>query len=239
MEKEIENIFSYAVALDQTGKQKNTILCRDREIYMINFDKTILLHFDLPKSCSSFNEEIVFDANDYDSSNFYIENHSIVFKIVKDGYVRKKICGTNKTVNLNEISELYQSYIEKKITSNFTLRQEINGLLQDDLSHVEIHYDKGLKIVQRDIFSGTIIEITKDKSGLNLTASGDKLTPFEPMGLRTIDLDALFNYDREISFSFVPNLNYFIIKGKTTGMQGILAWCLYDELGRINVIETE
>lgn len=235
MEKEIESIFAYAVALDQTGKQKNTILCRDREVFIINFDKTILLHFDLPKSCSSFNEEIVFDANDYDSSNFYIEDHSIVFKIVQDGYIRKKKCGTNKTVNLKDIIVLYQSYTEKKITSNFALKREINGLLQDDLSHVEIHYDKGLKIVQRDIFSGTIIEITKDKSGLNLTAT-DKLSPFEPIGLRKIDLDALFLYDREVSFSFVPDLNYFIIKGKTTNMQGILAWCLYDELGTIDIV---
>src|SRR3990167_4798120 len=226
MEKEIENIFSYAVALDQAGKQKNTILCRNREIFMINFDKTILLHFDLPKSCFAFNEDIIFDANDYDSSNFYIEDHSIIFKTVQDGYIRKKKCGTNKTVNLNDISELYRSYTEKEITSNFVLRREINNLLQDDLSHIEIHYDKGLKVIQRDIFSGTIIEITKDKSGLNLAANTDNLSPFNPIGLRTIDLEALFNYDREISFSFVEDLNYFVIKGKTTGMQGILAWCL-------------
>lgn len=236
MEREIENIFSYAAALDQAGKMKNTILCNEREIFIINFDKTILLSFVLPKVCSEFKERIVFDANDYDSSNFYVDGDSIVFKTVQDGYVRKKKCGSNKMLDFDVISGLYYRYSRKKTTSAFTLRREIMGLLQDDLSHVEICFDNGLKIIQRDIFSGTIIEIEKDKSGLDLLG-GDNLEKFEPMGLRTVDLDALFNYDRELTFSFVPGgLNYFIVKGKTTGLTGILSWCLYDNLGKFEVI---
>jgi len=236
MEKELENIFQYAASLDQAGKMKNTILCNEREIFIVNFDKTILLSFVLPKVCPEFKEKIVFDANDYDSSNFYVEGGSVVFKTTADGYVRKKKCGSNKSLDFDSISTMYYRYSRKKTTSIFTLRREIMGLLQDDLSHVEIHYDNGLKVIQRDIFSGTVIEITKDKAGLDLI-DVDKLAPFSPMGLRTVDLDALFSYDRELTFSFVPEMNYFIVKGKITGLTGILSWCLFDEMGDFKVVQ--
>lgn len=236
MNKAIEEIFQYAAKLDQSGKMKNTILCNEREVFIINFDKTILLSFILPVVCEDFKERIIFDANDYDSSIFEVEGNSVVFKQVENGYVRKKKCGVNKSLDFDAISTLYYRYSRKKTTASFGLRREIMDLLQDDLSHVEIHNDNGLKIIQRDIFSGTVIEITKDKSGLDILAS-DNLGQFEPMGLRTVDLDALFSYDRELSFSFVPGLNYFIVNGKTTKMKGILSWCLFDEIGNFNVVK--
>ena len=109
------------------------------------------------------------------------------------------------------------------------------ALLQDDLSHVEFHYDNGLKVIQRDIFSGTIIEVERDKSGLDLL-NQDKLEKFDPIGIRMVDLDVLFSSDRELSFSFVPGMNYFVLEGKTTKMKGLLSWCLYDEIGRLGIV---
>jgi len=217
---------------------KNTILCKGRDVFIINFDKTILLSFLIKSGIEEFKDEIVFDANDYDSNIFAAEGDQIVFTIVQDGYLRKKKCGTNKALDFETISTLYYKMAQKKkkATSYFVLRREVMGLLQDDLSHVEISNNKGeLKITQRDIFSGTIIEIENYKTGLDLVDTG-KLAPFEPMGIRTVDLDALFEKDRELVFHFIPNLNYFIVEGKTTNMTGILSWALYDELGRINLI---
>lgn len=230
-----EEIFSYAAALDQSGRMRNTILCNERDVLVINSDRTILLRFALPETSAAFKETVIFDANDYDSANFYVEGDSIVFKTVQDGYVRKKKCGSSKSLSFDEIFRLYYRYARKKATSRFTLRKAIMSALQDDLSHVEIHWDNGLKVVQRDIFSGTIIEIVNDASGLDF-ASQEKLERFEPIGIRTVDLDALFNYDQELSFSFVPGGNYFIVKGKTTDLTGLLSWCLFDELGRIEVL---
>lgn len=236
MDKSIEDIFQYAAKMDQAGKMKNTILCSEREVFIVNFDKTILLNFGLQATCEDFKDKIIFDANDYDSNNFEMEGNSVVFKTVDKGYIRKKKCGANKSLDFDAISTMYYRYRRKKTTSSFILNKEVMDMLQDDLSHVEIHNDGDLKIIQRDIFSGTIIEVTKDRSGLDILTA-DVLGEFEPMGLRTVDLDALFSYDRSLKFSFVPGLNYFIVDGQTTKMKGILSWCLFDEIGNFNVVK--
>lgn len=231
-----EAIFAYAAALDQSSKQRNTILCSKNKIFIINFDKTILLHFILTSDCPEFKETIVFDAADYDSENFSIADGRVVFKLVQNGYVREKKCGVNKSLDFDTVSKLYKRYIVKDTSSHFILRKSVMDLLSDDLSHVEIHFDAGLKIIQRDIFSGDIIEITKDRSGLDLMNFEDDLADFDPVGIRTVDLDALFQKDEELEFFFVPDRSYFIVKGRTSKMSAILSQCLYDELGRLNMI---
>jgi len=234
VEKDREDIFKYAAALDQSGKMKNTILCSEREVFIINFDRTILLSFVLKKTSAEFKERIVFDVNDYESSNFYTKDGALIFETAADGYIKKKKCGTNKQLDFETISKLYYKLSRKKAASHFSLNKAILAFLQDDLSHVEIHYDNGVKIIQRDIFSGTIIEIEKDRSGLFFET--DNVEPFEPMGLRLSDLEALFIEDKELSFAFAPGLNYFIVEAKTSGMKGILSWCLFDELGSLGVV---
>ena len=235
MDKQVEQIFAYAVALDQSGKMKNTILCKDREIFIVNFDKTILLSFVLHSNMEEFKQEVSFYANDYDSPNFRIENGKIIFKTVSNGYVREKTCGTNKSLSFDQVSTLYYRLSRKKTTHSFKLRQAIMSMMQDDLSHVEISYNKGIQIVQRDIFSGTTLSIKNDESGLNL--SQDKLFEFDPIGIRTVDLDALFQRDEELVFNFIPKMNYFVVSGKITGLRAILGACLYDELGTIETIK--
>ena len=235
--KEMEDIFAYAVALDQSGKQKNTIFCGEKTIFILNYDKTILMSISLKTESAAFEEPICFDANDYDSPMFRIEGNSIIFEINKDGYSRKKKCGTSaKGLTFENISDMYLRLSRNKVKSKFGLRKEIMPLLSEDLSHVEIVYkDDAPMLIQRDIFSGTVIEIEKEKSQGFGFVDQDDLQPFEPIGLRTVDLDALFQYDSELSFEFTGK-HYFKVKGKTTPMIAILSQCLYDELGTVNVL---
>lgn len=235
-EKELESIFSYAVAMDQSGRMRNTIICGGRDVFILNYDRTILMSFILSKQAGAFPEPIVFDANDYDSSNFYIKNGAVIFESAEAGYVKTKKCGTSKELTYDQISTLYLKRSRKKCSLSFTLRREILNLLQDDLSHIEFHYDDGLKIVQRDIFSGVIIEVRKKETGLGI-GDVDVLSEFLPFGIRTQDLEALFQYDRELEFHFNNDLKFFVVKGKTTTLTAILSWCLYDELGRIEKVE--
>jgi len=231
-----EEIFAYAAGLDQSGRMRNSILCKEREIFILNYDRTILMGCGLKNTDPEFSGEFIFEANDYDSMLFTTEGGNVVFKKVVDGYIRKKRCGASKTLDYETISTLYYRYSRKKTTSRFVLRKAIMGLLQDDLSHVEIHNDNGeLKVVQRDIFSGTVIEITEEKTGLDIFDAA-VLEPFDPIGLRTVDLDVLLNYDEQLTFSFVPGLNYFIVEGAVKGFKAILSWCLYDQLGKFNAI---
>ena len=45
-ELEVERVFTYGVALEQGGTQKNAVFCWENIIYIMNSDKTILLRFE-------------------------------------------------------------------------------------------------------------------------------------------------------------------------------------------------
>jgi len=127
------------------------------------------------------------------------------------------------------------------------------------MSGVEISFDNGqLKIIQRDIFSGAIIEITNDgyldllnngklkKFGQTWMRKKELLSLFNfdvdlhqneprkigPIGMKTGDLYALFNFDTKLSLSFVPDSSYLIVKGMTTGMTGVIGCYICDELSK-------
>lgn len=215
---------------------KNVIVCKKKIIFIFNFDKTILLRFNLPGGEDVGDEEIIFDAGNYDSPTFKIENGIITFEsLVKDEYIKKTRCVSKKGISFQTLWGLFRKYAIADTPLSFTLREGILTALKEDLSHVEIHYDNGIKVVQKDIFSGVITEIEERKTNLNL--SQDELEPFEPIGLRTVDLIALFNFDKAVKFSFSPGANFFVVEGLSAQiMKGVVSWCLYDELGTFNVL---
>ena len=74
---ELETIFAHAVALDQKGQLKNSIICKDSNVWIVNYDRTVILKFELPDLALPFKEEISFNANDYDSPNFkMVDGHN-------------------------------------------------------------------------------------------------------------------------------------------------------------------
>ena len=70
---QIEQIFAHAVALDQNGGLRNSIYAEGKEIFIMNYDHTVLLRFKLRESENPFSGPISFKANDYDSPEFYEE----------------------------------------------------------------------------------------------------------------------------------------------------------------------
>ena len=66
----VEQIFAHAVALDQSGGLRNTIYAIGSEIYILNYDHTVLLRFRLRRSEACFETPVSFRANDYDSNGF-------------------------------------------------------------------------------------------------------------------------------------------------------------------------
>jgi len=108
----IENIFSHAVALEQKGGFRNTIYVYGKEIFILNYDHTVLLRFRLRESEVSFKNEISFHANDYDSDQFYEENGKIVFVNEKEGFQRKKSCGI-PGITFKEVKNIFLRYNQK------------------------------------------------------------------------------------------------------------------------------
>lgn len=237
----IEGIFAHAVAMEQSGRLKSTVYCMDNEIFIMNSDNTVLLRFLLRRTETPFAHPVSFRANDYDSKSFYEKDGKIVFVTETDGFVRTKSCSTPGDTPA-DIKALFDGY--EKITSNrISFKRDILSLLDDSLSHVEISApDRALSLVQRNIYSGSIIEVRRKKEeGLgNLVEVDDITDEFGPVGIRTNDFAALFTFVDILNMNF-GEAGYCYVKSidPKLHMEGIIAKCIYDELGSVEKVEKE
>jgi hypothetical protein len=231
-----ELIFSQAVALEQSGKMKSSIHCKGEEIYIVNGDKTIILRFIIKDG--TFPSEISFKANDYESSTFEMKDNKIIFITDSDGFERKKSCGLPE-MDFDSVRSKYRNLkrsVLKKPANKIKLNSSILKLLDENLSHIEF-YTKNKKpiIQQRDIYSGSIIQVIRKKEQL-LNSKIDSINfEMKPIGLRTVDFQSLFLLNKDVEFNFYEN-NYCFFSGRGNSMTGFVSYCLYDEMCEIKNI---
>lgn len=237
----IESIFSHAVAMDQSGRLRNTVYVKDKEVYILNSDRTVILRFILPSSASPFKNPVSFRASDYDSSTFYEKDGQIIFVTKSGDMIRKKSCST-PDLNPDEAAELFSSFSPVKI-NRFQIHKNIIPLLDENLSHIEFKgIEDNLSIIQRNIYDGTVIKIEKEKeSGFGVVSNDDINSDFGPLGLRTNDFLALFAFNDNLTFSFPEGSQFGFcrVMGRNFKMSGIIALCLYDEMGTIETVKSE
>jgi len=229
----VEKIFSNAVALDQSGGLRNTIYAIRNEIFILNYDHTVLMRFRLSRSEANFEQPISFKANDYDSQEFDEVDGQIVFRSESEGYERKKICGTSD-LSPEEIRELYKRYArDDQPRQTIQLTRSVLKLLDEHLSHIEFGGEEGetMKMIQRNIYSGGIIEVREKTGGFFV----NKLEQtFGPVAMKTNDFQALFAFEDVLSFDFPSKEkeDFIIVRSvkKKGRMKVIIACCLYDEI---------
>lgn len=239
----VEQIFAQAVALDQSGGLRNTIFVIEDRIYVMNYDHSVLMRFKLRKSENVFTQSISFKANDYDSEMFEQKDNKIIFHQESERFTRKKICGTTD-ITPEEVDEIFNEfYNNESERQKITLNKEILSLLEDELSHIEFSAEEGdgIKLIQRNIYSGGIIEIEEKNNGLFHTRfeSG-----FGPLGMKTGDFKALFNFQDTLDFHFpeTEDGEYIIVESTDQtkrNMTCIVACCLYDEIIELQQIKKE
>lgn len=234
----IEQIFSQAVALDQSGNLKNTIYAIGNYVFILNFDHTVLLRFKLRKTEVPFTEPIAFNANDYESNEFLEEDGKIIFVTSQNGFKRRKSCKV-PGMTPEQVAELFKKYKAKaEGMLPISIPKEILALLDRELSHIEFTGKKGksIKMMQRNIYSGSVIEVQPSDSLMDAFNHAFERT-IEPMGMRTNDFASLFSFHDVLTFHFKPikteggSFVYVenIDKNKRE-MQGFISGCLYDEL---------
>ncbi len=230
----VEQIFAQAVALEQGGRFHNTIYASKRTIYIMNYDHTVLLRFQLRGSEPPFNTPVSFKANDYDSNIFEQVDGKIIFSSYNDGYEKRKICGTTD-LTAEEVEKLFNDYKSTDLPRQvIQLSKTVLELLDENLSHIEFTGKKGetLTMIQRNIYSGGIIEIKKRDTGF---FTEDLTQSFGPVAMKTNDFRALFNFQNTLKFSFPSgeNQDFIIIDSMDKSkrdISGIIACCLYDEI---------
>lgn len=235
----IETIFSHAVALHQSGRMRNTIHVIGKEIYLLNTDRSLILRFSLPKSSYGFKNPISFKASDYDSNQFYEKEGNIVFKSQEGEYIKEKSCSTSG--DPNKIKELFSKFtIPSENRIKIQLNRDLLRVIEDNLSHIEIMIENGeFKLIQRNIYDGTIIIIRKEKElGLGIASDDSFPYDFGPIGIRTTDFLALFSFNDTLSFFFSKDIQEFCkVFGRNYKMNAIMSYCLYDEMGNILTIK--
>lgn len=231
----LERVFRSAVTLDQSGQMRSTIYCHGKTIFIMNGDNTVLLKFTLPHHMGEFKNPISFKANDYEPGKFYEKDGKVYFQSgSKDSeFERTKSCRV-PGLNFNDVKEIWEK-LSSEPKSTFSIHKKSLSLVEDGLSHLEFQSkNKSLIITQRDIFSGTIITLTRKIQGLGAHKPDNISSDFEPVGLRTNDFISLFEFYDLIIFGITEKPGFMTLKSEN--MEGIIAWCLYDELGTLEVI---
>lgn len=247
-EVEAESIFAYAEALEKSGRQKNSIFISGRIVYILNYDKTVLLRFSLSKEMTKESEFIAFFSSDYESSKFEINHDLVGFKLdsTSGEWTRTTTCKIpNQT--FGDVDDMFKKLyngpvIDKhQIIGGAIIDKGVLDLIKENLSHIEFSVrNKELYLIQRDIYSGSISEIKrKNREGLGLIEE-----PYEfsrdpaPLGIRTNDFLALFSFADKVTFQFLPEeFGYFLVKAPHSGLTGVLGGCLYDSIGELNYIQ--
>lgn len=238
-ELEMERIFSYAVALEQSGRQKNAIFAWENVVYILNSDKTVALRFEASQNL--FKSPIGFFANDYDSPNFTSEGNSIIFLQKGEEFLRKKKCRVPGQT-FQEVEDLfYKFYNGNETPWKIAFHKSSLDLLSTDLSHVEFKAkNSAINILQRDIYAGTVILLERKliPEGLGIVESEDNLPEsIPPIGMRTNDFFSLFNFNDKIDIFFPEKQRFFLVEGAHNKMSGIIAGCLYDDVGVIEDLQ--
>jgi len=231
VDKRVEALFAHAAALHQSGKLKNTVYCIGKFVFCLNQDHTILLKFVVRGEV--FEHPVSFEASDYDSQE--IEEQDGVVKFVQrdsSGFDRTKMCST-PNFTPQQIVDVFGGF-GKPVGGKVTLPSAVCGLLEDNLSHVEFRgVDGCLSIVQRNIYTGTLIEVTRGKLGdIGLGLGDGSLEDFGPIALRTDDFFALYSFAEGVDFWFGgSDVVFFKSTDSSVAMSGIIGQCVYDELG--------
>lgn len=235
-EDSMKQIFAYAVALDQSGRLRNTIYAKDSTVFVLNSDNTVLLRFDTHQQLP-LDDEVRFKASDYEGDKFSIEDGKMVFVTKCGGVERRKSCALPE-LTLDDVNDIFESHKPGKNANTLVLGKDVVSVLDENLSHVEISGDlkTGWVIVQRDIYSGAKVEVRQVRGhGMGVGDASDIQGTFGPIGLRTSDFIALYSFNASVAFTFFSNRSYCLVSADTSlyDMTGIVAQCVYDELGEI------
>ncbi len=233
----VEQIFAHAVAMEQSGGLRNTVYAIENEVFILGYDNTVLLRFKLRRTEAPFAHPVSFRANDYDSQDFYEEDGKIVFSQQSGDYTRLKRCGT-PDMTPAQVRELFEELEASAGDAvEVSLDKQVLPLLDRSLSHIEFVGAEGeqLKLIQRNIYSGTVIEIQKGADGGGLLGTESLSADIEPIALKTPDFMALYLFQDVLRFQ-LPQLgsgDYVRVDSihkQRRDMTALIACCIYDEI---------
>lgn len=238
----LDELMSRLVVLDVSSSLETYTVFIDRDVFVVNRSSTMLLNFPLLPGEDSFETPVSFSTFEYEGRRLDVQKDGgVEFRTHTGYYVRRKQC-RGASITPVKVRDLWESY-RPPDRRDVSFDKDVLKLLDKKLSHVElIPYEGGLKLKQRDVYFGTVIEVAKIKGEVSgfLNASPVSAHLGSPVGLRTKDFFALFAFSRSLHLSFSSGrVDYCWVFGNSLSVpfSGLLSCCLYDGLGAINVLQ--
>jgi len=255
----LQHIFSFAVALEQNGRLRNTIYCHKQTIYVINQDHTVIIRFPIKDIVVkkdgdlSFENPVAFRANEFEGKWISIEKDKICFHSKDGSFTAVKKC-VAPSLSFEEIDAVFIRHMKKKDKRfSIEISRGIWNHLDESLSHIEFRVKKHeWLIVQRNIFDGSVRVISKTPSTSEDVSKQltEEITPqtssklprrMGAIAVRSGDLRAMFEgkfkgKNGSLHLIFEKKKPVILIdNSKSTGpndpkFQAIIATCIYDEL---------
>jgi len=233
----LERILGHAVVLNESSRLKNEVYGVGDKIYILGHDRTVLLRFDSPVE---FSESFGFPAGAYDSEDFSVEGERVIFRLVSGDWKREKTA-PRASEDPEQVAHWWEEYskLAQENVGAFTVDKGVVDLLNLGLSHLEIVGDSdGWRILQRDIYTGELIRIEKERTGDIFALVEEGFSSLVALGMRTQDFAALFAYSERLEFMVVPR-GFYWVKGGYYGMEGLVGGCLYDGLGTLEILKED
>lgn len=198
------------------GAGGDSVVAWEGEVaYGLSYDRTVLVRAitDVVRV-----GEVVFRATDYEGSEVKMEGDRVTFYPGSGVKVRVQ----RPAFSWKGLHGLYERLWSEEGPGVSLSRSDLK-LLDESLPHVELVWDGSqIKLLQRDIYTGKVVEILKGRSG----------EARAKMAIRTGDFWALMGMG--LLWDIRAADGYFC--ASTVGVRAILGGCVYDDLGDLGVV---
>lgn len=217
----IDRLIAASLKLGRGAAGDSILAWRGEDAYVLSYDRTICIH------CWKMEEqtgEVSFRVCDYECPKISTDGEWVTFHLADS-----KITVPAPVETFKGIAALFSRLKPAKDNEHpkLILDRKILRNLSDDLPHVEFVWDgSDSKIIQRDIYTGKIVEIA-------VVPHPHKIEQ-KPLAIRSADIFTMFSLGN--SFMVTACEDYFHLTDLNK-IEAIIGGCLYDDIGKLNVKE--
>jgi hypothetical protein len=213
---------------NKAGGMRAEFYSKGDTVYLFSSSGTMMLRFQGVRPSLG---TVKFNVLDYDGGEVKMSGDKVTFTRSSGSYQRQKTVSAPK-LEFKQLDTKFQAFCQRNTLATVSIGEQVLKQVEEDLSHVEFKSEKGqFKLIQRDIYSGAMLEVTYQDEGL----FGGDIPPFPALALKTSDFMSLFLIESSLSFSFGQDVTR--VRGKI--VDGVVAMCVYDEMMEITEVEEQ
>lgn len=231
--KRIEDVLTFALQLNRNIGD-TTVHLKGRVAFVVNSDRTVLAKI---SGLVEAYDEVGFVTTDFEGDSYRALKDRVTFVQRSGRFMREKTCST-PDLKFGDVEEAFERLVGED-EGKVTVRMEsgVCKVLNQDLSHVELWAEQtGFRLLQRDMYSGSVIRITEARAeGPSVSLFDLKSVEGVPKGrsvkvaLRTKDLIGLLMASPNSVYSLGEK--FCVVRDCDSGeFVAVISSCVYDNI---------